>query len=314
MKTPRRSGRATLTAALLASSLAPWPAVWPMPRPTAAQTVTAPQTAATAVAARARLLAEYAAPFLERGLVPILLPRGQSPGDVLAAGGELLFEGRECFADLAPRDGPAALIPSNVEVSWGAAARLALGADEAASASARGNAEDLVNLRFEGARARAVSRDQLRRTVRPEVCPEVASVLREGAEPPAERWVVLGEVITARPTVRVRRASGGGAQANLGFLQNIGQRLGVRVQAEGGVDLDRADVAEVTVAEQVPVAFRPAMVVVTPELAQRFRSGGAAASDRPALEAFNPRDEAHRAALDVWAARYIESVAAVAER
>ncbi len=260
---------------------------------------------ADAAAVRARLQREYADAFRDLGLVPVLLPRGHAPGDVLAAGGELLSSGADCFEGLVPRDAPSRL--DAVEVSWGAAARLALGADEIAAASAKGNAEDLVALRFEGARAHTATRRQLRQTVRAEKCPEVARALAEDAAPGPERWLLIGEVIVARPTARVRRSRGAGAQASLSFLQGLAQRLGLRARAESGGDLSRAEVAEVAVAEPVPVAFRPAMVLVTPEMAQRYRDRGGA---QPALEEFNAQDEAHRAALALWLDRHLDAAAA----
>ena len=271
------------------------------PRPALAQAAVQPD----ATAARARLQREYAESFRGLGLVPILLPRGHTPGDVLAAGGELLSSSTDCFTGLVSRDEPSRL--DAVEVSWGAAAQLALGADEVATASAKGNAEDLVALRFEGARAHTASRYQLRQAVRAEACPEVARALAESAAPGPAQWLLIGEVIVARPTARVRRSHDAGAQANLSFLQSLGQRFGLRVRAEGGGELRKAETAEVAVAEPVPVAFRPAMVLVTPEIAERYRGP---APSRPTLEAFNPRDEAHRAALDLWLDRYLNAAAA----
>lgn len=262
------------------------------------------QVGADTEVVRARLRREYAEAFRGLGLVPVLLPRGHRPGDVLAAGGELLFRGEDCFEGLAPRDEPSRL--DSVEVSWGAAARLALGVDAIATASAKGNAEDLVALRFEGARAHTASRHQLRQAVRAEKCPEVARALAENATPGPEQWLLIGEVIVARPTARVRRSRGAGAQANLSFLQSLGQRLGLRVFAEGGGDLNKAEVAEVTAAEPTPVAFRPAMVLVTPEIAERYRDKG---RTQASLEQFNAQDEAHRTALDQWLNRHLDAVA-----
>jgi hypothetical protein len=103
----------------------------------------------------------------------------------------------------------------------------------------------------------------------------VARALAEGAAPGPERWLVIGEVITARPTVRVKRSRDVGAQANLSFLQRVGQNLGLRVRAvraEGSGDLRSAQLAEVVVAEPVPVAFHLAMVLVTPEIAEGNRA------------------------------------------
>src|SRR5262245_51062443 len=102
----------------------------------------AEDSASSGAAARERLEREYADAFRRDGLVPIFLPRGQTTGDVVAAGGEYLFRSDECFDGLTAREA-ASRLPS-IEVTWAAAARFALGADAIGEASARGNADDLV--------------------------------------------------------------------------------------------------------------------------------------------------------------------------
>jgi hypothetical protein len=238
---------------------------------------------------------EYVAVFRDNGLVPILLPRGHAPGDVVAASGEMLSRRSDCFAVLDLRDEPSRL--PNVELSWSAAARFTLGADQLAEAAARGNAEHIVKVRFEGVRALTASRRQLQRQVRAAACPDLARALRDNAIP-AQDWLLIGEVLVATPIVQVLRAKGGGA--SLSFLSGLTQRFGFKARAEGGTDLARAEAAELRSDKPVPIAFRPSMVLVTPELAQRYR---AAKPDQPTLEPFNPQDEAHRAVLDAWVAR-----------
>jgi hypothetical protein len=249
----------------------------------------------SADALRLEAAKEYVTVFRDNGLVPILLPRGHAPGDVVAASGEILSRRSDCFAELDLRDEPSRL--PNVELSWSAAARFTLAADQLAEAAARGNAEHIVKVRFEGVRAVNVSRQQLQAQVRAAACPDLARALRDNVIP-AKDWLLIGEVLVATPVVDVRRAKAGGA--SLSFLSGLAQRFGFSARTEGGADLTRAEVAELRSEKPVPIAFRPSMVAVTPELAQRYR---AAKSDHPALEPFNPQDEAHRAALDDWAAR-----------
>ncbi len=238
---------------------------------------------------------EYVAAFRDTGLVPILLPRGQSPGDVIATTGEVLSRRSDCFRDLDLRDEPSRL--PNVELSFSAAARFALAAEELLEASVRGKVENIVKLRFEGVRSFTVSRMQLQRNVLADQCPDVGKALRDRAIP-AQQWLLIGEVLIAKPVVEFRRAKEGGA--SLSFLKGLAERMGLSAHAEGGADLSHADAAELRSEHPVPVAFCPALVPVTPELARRYR---AAQLDHPALEAFNPQDEAQRAAVDAWAAR-----------
>lgn len=249
-------------------------------------------TTAGAVA-RERLEREYAETFRREGLIPIFLPRGQVPGDVLAPGGEFLFRSDECFAGLAARE-TASRLPT-IEVSWAAAARLALGAQGIGEAEARGKADDLVSVRFDDPRAQTVSRSELSRAAASERCPEVAGFLKNAASTTGADWIVVGEVLSARTIVRVRRAKGG--QANLSFLRSLGERLGFKVRAEGSADLSRAEVAELSSPQSLPVALRPAVVRVTPELARQYRGPAAA---EPTIEPFNPDDETHRAVIGDW--------------
>lgn len=248
----------------------------------------------SASALRLQAAAEYVAAFHDTGLVPILVPRGHAPGDVIAASGEILSRRSDCFDTLDLRDEPSRL--PNVELSWSAAARITLAATDIAEADARANAENLVAVRFEGVRSISTSRWQLQNRVRTSACPDLARALADGAIPAAE-WLVIGEVLVAKPIVRLRRAQSG--KASLSFLAGLAQRLGLTARAEG--DLNRAASAELVPAEAAPVAFRPALVPVTPELAGRYR---AAAPTGTALETFNPNDQAHRAVLDAWATRY----------
>jgi hypothetical protein len=252
-----------------------------------------------AAALRAQLQREYAEAFRNAGLLPILLPRGHAPGDVIASSGEMLSRGRECFDGLRPDEAPSRV--DAIDLSWNAAARLALGVDAAGTATARGNAEDRVQLRFEGARALLVSRRGLHDSLRAGACPEVEHALKAATPPAGTPWLLIGEVILAKPVARVSRSRTGGA--NLSFLQ----RLGVTVlRLEGGADLARAQVAEVTVTEAVPVAFRPAVVVVTPEISERFGGRGVR------LAEFDPAVPAHRAVLDAWLAAHLQALAVAA--
>jgi hypothetical protein len=183
---------------------------------------------------------------------------------VVATSGEVLSRRNDSFKTLDVRDDPSRL--PNVELSWSAAARFTLAADEIAEAAARGNAESIVKERFEGVRSVTVSRAQLLKQVRADACPALAKALRENAIPAQER-LLIGELLVAKLVVDLRRAKGGGA--SLSFLSGLAQRVGFSARAEGGADLSRADAAELRADQPVPIAFRPALVAVTPVRRQR---------------------------------------------
>jgi hypothetical protein len=239
---------------------------------------------------RARLEHEYAAAFLPYGLVPVLLPRGQDVGDVIARlDGSYVARGDECFPGLMPREALSSLVA--VDVSWSAAAQLALGVEAVAAAEAQGRLENHVQVRFEQVRSRSASLTQLRQHVKPAVAPEVALLLaadpKELAKSPD--WLLVGEVLTAVTVVRVTRSRKAGGKADLSILQRI---FGAGAKAQVGGDLAKDETAEIRTTEPVPVAFRPACIKVTPEIAGEFRS--------VSLSEFNPKDETHREALSAW--------------
>lgn len=132
--------------------------------------------AGSASALRLQAAAEYVAAFRDTGLVPILIPRGHAPGDVIAASGEVLSRAADCFDALDLRGEPSRL--PNVELSWSAAARITLAATDIAEAEARANAENLVTVRFEDVRSISTSRWQLRNRVRASTCPDLARAVQ----------------------------------------------------------------------------------------------------------------------------------------
>jgi hypothetical protein len=244
---------------------------------------------------RLRLQQEYVAAFVPYGLVPILLPRGQDVGDVISGlDGSYMARADECFSGLVPREEPSTL-PA-IDVTWNAAAQIALGVESVAAGEARGQAEDRVQVRFEQVSSRAASLTHLRQHVRPQVLPEVALMLAADAVvfERAPDWLLIGEVFTAITTVRVSRSRSGGGKASLGFLERL---FGRAAKAEGGGDLTSASVATIVTETPLPIAFRPARVRVTSEIAGAFRSISA--------EAFDANDEAQREALGAWAARML---------
>jgi hypothetical protein len=246
-------------------------------------------------AVRHRLEREYGSVFLPHGLIPVLVPLGHEVGDVVAAHGRGFVSRRgDCFSNLVPSEAVSNLVA--VELTWSAAAHIALGAEGVGDAEARGNADDLVQVRFEAVQAVTASRYQLRGALRSDACPEVKALL-EGSisDVAAPDWLLIGQVITARAVVRIRRRREG--QAKLSFLQGLAERFGLRAHAEGGGDLSRAETAEVSTAEPLPVAFRPAVVRISPEIVKRFRGPAAPV---PIIEQFNANDEAHRNALELW--------------
>jgi hypothetical protein len=247
---------------------------------------------------RLRLQQEYIATFVPYGLVPVLLPRGQDVGDVISGlDGSFMARADECFSGLVPREQPSTL-PA-IDVSWNAAAQIALGVEAIAAGEAQGSAEDRVQVRFEKVSSRAASLTHLRQHVRPRVLPEVALLLAADAVEfeRAPDWLLIGEVLTAVTVVRVSRSRSTGGKASLGFLERL---FGRAARAEGGGDLTSASVATIVTETPLPVAFRPARVRVTNEIAGAFRSISG--------EAFDANDEAHRKALSAWASRTIRPI------
>lgn len=247
---------------------------------------------------RRQLEEEYLRAFLHHRYVPVLVPSGQAVGDVIASlDGNYVARADECFTGLVPREAPGTL--PRLDLSWSAAAELALGVDAIASAEAQGSIENRVQLTFEGVTVRSASLVQLRARVKPSVLPEVALMLAADLVTfdRAPDWLLLSQVVYATPTVRVKRARGGTAKADLGFL---GRLFGGAVKARGGGQLNLAQEAEIRAPQPVPVAFRPARVRVTQEIAGSYMAVTAAA--------FNPNDEAHRHALADWAMRSMRPV------
>ena len=238
---------------------------------------------------RLRLEHEYVAAFLPYGLVPVLLPRGQDVGDVIAQlDGSFIARGDECFPGLVPREAPSTL--TAVDVSWNAAAQLALGVEAVAAAEAKGHVENRVQVRFEQVRSRSASLVQLRRHVKAGVAPGVERLLAANLVEfeKAPDWLLVGEVLTAVPVVRVTRSRAVGGKADLTFLQRI---FGTAAKANVSGDLAKDETAEIRTTEPLPVAFRPARVKVTAEIAGEFRG-----------PSFDENDETQREALGVWVA------------
>jgi len=227
-----------------------------------------------------------------------MLPRGQDVGDVISSlDGSFMARADECFSGLVPREEPSTL-PA-IDVSWNAAAQIALGVEAVAAGEARGSAEDRVQVRFEKVSSRAASLTHLRQHVRPRVLPEVARLLAADAVEfeRAPDWLLIGEVLTAVTLVRISRSRSGGGKASLGFLERL---FGRAAKAEGGGDLTSASVATVVTETPLRIAFRPARIRVTNEIAGAFRSASA--------EAFDANDEAHRQSLGAWAERSIRPI------
>lgn len=240
--------------------------------------------------ARSRLEQEYAAAFLPYGLVPILLPRGQGVGDILARlDGSYIARGDECFPGLIPREASSSL--TAVDVSWNAGAQLALGLDHVAAANAQGHVENRVQVRFEQVRSHSASLTQLRQHLKPGVAPGVAQLLAADMTDfeKSPDWLLIGEVFTSITVVRVTRSRAAGGKADLSFLQRL---FGAGAKATVGGDLAKDEAAEIRTTEPLPVAFRPARVKVTADIAGDFRS--------VSFEQFDKNDEAHRKALGEW--------------
>lgn len=252
------------------------------------------QSAATP-APRQRVAEEYTAAFRDLAMVPVLVPRDHAPGDVLLASGQFRSRASDCFAALDVRTSSSMLV--NVEMSWSAAARVSLLADGIAAAAARGQAEDLVRVRFENVRAVSVSRVDLARKLERDRCPELARSL-DLKVADDDTSLLIGDVLYATPIVTVERAKG--ASGGLSFLSGLLSRFGWSVRGDARADLARAESADLTTNRTVAVAFRPAFVLVTPGLAEKYSR--ASRPKQPALEAFDPGDSVHRAVVDSWAA------------
>jgi hypothetical protein len=228
----------------------------------------------------------------------VLLPRGQDVGDVIARlDGGYIARGDECFPGLVPREARSNL--TAVDVSWNAAAQLALGVEAVAAAEAQGRLENRVQVRFEQVLSRSASLTQLRQHVKSAVVPEVALLLTAG---PTEfekvpDWLLIGEVLTAVTVVRVTRSRAAGGKADLTFLQRI-FGAGAKAKVEG--DLAKEETAEIRTMEPLPVAFRPARIKVTPEIAGEFRD--------LLFSEFDANNEAHLEALSAWVARHLAPI------
>jgi hypothetical protein len=247
---------------------------------------------------RLLLQKEYIAAFVPYGLVPILLPRGQDVGDVISGlDGGFMARANECFSGLVPQE-ELSTLPA-IDVTWNAAAQIALGVEAIAAGEAQGRAEDRVQVRFEKVSSRTASLTHLRQHVRSRVLPEVARLLAADAVEflRAPDWLLIGEVLTAVTVVRVSRSRSAGGKASLGFLERL---FGRAAKAEGGGDLTSASVATIVTETPLPIAFRPARVRVTNEIAGAFRGVSTAA--------FDANDEAHRKAFADWAARTVRPI------
>jgi hypothetical protein len=98
---------------------------------------------------QAKLIQEYVEAFKPHGMVAVLIPIGQEPGDVIdKLGEEIIHRRRECFPRLTAEETPSTL--PNFDLSLSAALRLGLELKQMGDAELKALGDDRVILRFDG--------------------------------------------------------------------------------------------------------------------------------------------------------------------
>ena len=249
------------------------------------------------VSAQDQLIHEYLDVFTPHGMVAVLDPIGQEPGDVIdKLGEEFVHRRTECFSDLAPRESPSSL-PS-FDLGTEAAIRLGLSVPQIGDAELQALRESHVILRFDHVTVQSVSQGELRQAVNRGACPEIGRLIDKDPEALSASSILLGEVFFASRIVRLNRASGGGSGLSLSGLRALASHLGLRLRAEAGGDLETAKVVELSTTQPLPVAFRPAFIRLNPNQPGYRSSEGRIGA--PSVVPFNPASESDRMALGAW--------------
>jgi hypothetical protein len=253
--------------------------------------------------AQGQLIREYVDVFRPHGMIAVLISIGQAPGDVVDRFGEEFVHRRsECFADLTAQESPSSL--PNFDLGAAAALRLGLGLQQIGDAEVQALGENRVILRFDRVTVQTVSQGELRQTINRKACPEIGRLIDKDPEALKEGSFLLGEVFRARSIVRVNQDKGGGGMFSLSGLRALAARLGLRLRAEAGGDLEVAQVVELSSTEPVPVAFRPAFIRLDPS--QPGYRSTEARPNAPSIVPFNPDSEDDRLALSSWIDRNLQ--------
>ena len=261
--------------------------------------------AQSAISLQGQLIREYLEAFKPHGMVAVLDPMGQEPGDVIDRLGEEFVHRRgECFSNLTAQQSPSSL--PNFDLGAAAAVRLGLGLPQVGDAELRAFGDDRVILRFDHVTVRTVSQGELRQAIDRRSCPEVARLIDKDPEALKEGTFLLGEVFLARRIIRVNRAGGGGGTFSLSGLRALAARLGLRLRADGGGDLEAAQTIELSSTEPLPVAFRPAFIRLDPN--QPGYRSVEGRSDAPSIVPYNSDSETDRLALSSWIERNMPTV------
>jgi len=248
-------------------------------------------------AVQARLIQEYVDAFKPHGMIAVLIPIGQEPGDVLDKLGEEFVHRRgECFPQLTAQESPSRL--PNLDLGASAALRLGLGLDQVGDAELKALGDNQVLLRFDHVMVQTLSQGEMRQAIDRKACPEVASLIDKKPEALESGTLLLGEVFRARSIVRVSRAQGGGGSFSLSGLRTLASRFGLGLKAEGGGEIEAAQAVELSSAEPTPVAFRPAFIRLDPS--QPGYRAGEGRQGAPSIVPFNPESEDDRLALNAW--------------
>jgi hypothetical protein len=143
-----------------------------------------------------------------------------------------------------------------------------------------------------------VSQGELRQAINRPACPEVARLIDKDPEALKAGTFLLGEVFLARSIARVDRNGGAGGMFSLSGLRALATRFGLKLGAEGGGDLETAQVVQISSNEPLPVAFRPAFIRLDPGKPGYRASEGR--PNTPSIIPFNPDSADDRSALTSW--------------
>jgi hypothetical protein len=129
-----------------------------------------------------QLKQEYVDAFSPLGMIAVLIPIGQEPGDVLDRLGEEFVHRRdECFPNLRAHESPSSV--PYVEIGASAALRFGLGLRGIGDAELSAFRDNLATLRFDSVTAQTVAQSELRQTVNRQTCPEIAQLVDRSPRP-----------------------------------------------------------------------------------------------------------------------------------
>lgn len=261
-----------------------------------------PARAQSGSAIQAQLIQEYVDAFKPHDIVPVLIPIGQEAGDVLdKLGEEFVHRRAECFTSLVAREEPSRL--PNLDLGAAAALRLGLGLSQLGEADLHALGSNRVVVRFDNVTVQTVSQGALRQAVNAQACPEIARLINKDPEALKQDTFLVGTVFWARSIVRIDRDRQAGAGVSASWLTALASRLGLRLRAEGGGDVDSARTVELSNTEPLPIGFRPAMIRIDP--GQRDYRSVECGSNRSCIVEFNSNRESDRKALGDWIDRQL---------